>query len=216
MKIFDISVPITTTMPVWPGDPPVDLAQVSAISQGDSANVTRMTMGVHTGTHIDAPKHFIVTGITVDQIPLNKLIGEVVVFEIDPAVAVITEHVLKTHPEILRLAETKKVLFHTRNSMVWKHHPAKFVQDYVGIDTSGAQFLQQFNLDLIGIDYLSIAPFDDTERPHQILLSEGTILLEGLNLSGVPGGVYELFCLPLNIPGCEGAPARAILIDHLG
>ena len=216
MKIIDISVPITTTMPVWPGDPAVDLTQVSAIAQGDSANVTRMTMGVHTGTHIDAPKHFIDSGMTVDQIPLKKLIGEALVIEIDPAVAVITEHFLKTHPQIHLLAETKKALFQTRNSKYWKQNPAIFVPDYVGIDTSGAQFLRQFGLDLIGIDYLSIAPIGETERPHQVLLSDGIIILEGLNLSRVPGGVYNLFCLPLNISGCEGAPARAILIDLLG
>jgi arylformamidase len=214
MKIIDISVAITTTMPVWPGDPPVDLTQVSEIAKGDSANVSRIAMSVHTGTHIDAPKHFIDTGITVDQIPLNYLIGEALVIEIDPQVNVISEHILKSHPKIHLLAEIKKVLFHTRNSSLWKQYPVDFVQNYVGIDTSGARYLQQFSLELIGIDYLSIASYDDTELPHQILLSGGSILLEGLDLSAVPGGVYKLYCLPLNIPGCEGAPARATLVKH--
>ncbi len=214
MKIYDISVPITTSMPVWPGDPSVDLVQVSSIAKGDSANVTRMAMGVHTGTHIDAPKHFIDSGNTVGKIPLQKLIGVALVVEISPETAVIDEAVLKAHPVIEQLKEVNKVLFKTRNSNLWGKIPARFNPDYVAIDTSGAQYLQQFNLDLIGIDYLSIAPYADTEKPHQILLSEECILLEGLNLLGVPGGIYELICLPLNIPGCEGAPARAILIEQ--
>lgn len=213
MKIIDISVPITNTLPVWPGDPSVDLAKVSSITKGDSANVTRITMSVHTGTHIDAPKHFIDSDITVDQIPLKKLIGEVLVIEIDSQFNVISDAVLKTHPEIYQLNQTKKVLFHTRNSRLWKQYPDSFEQKYVGIDTSGARYLQQFNLELIGIDYLSIAPFDDTDLPHQILLSGGSILLEGLDLSDVPGGFYKLYCLPLNILGCEGSPARVILIE---
>jgi arylformamidase len=212
MKIIDISVPITTTMPVWPGDPSIDLVQISSITSGDSANVTRITMSVHTGTHIDAPKHFIESGITIDQIPLDRLMGEVLVIEIDPQVNVISETVLKAHPNIDQLLTTKKVLFHTRNSNLWEQFPDSFEQNFVGIDTSGAHYLQQFNLDLVGIDYLSIAPYDDTELPHQILLSGGSILLEGLDLSDAPGGIYELFCLPLNILGCEGSPARVFLL----
>jgi len=212
MIIYDISVPITTSMPVWPGDPSVDLVQVSSIANGDGANVTRMGMSVHTGTHLDAPKHFIDSGITIDQISLHKLIGKALVVEIGPEVSVINDAVLKAHPEIHNLNDVKKVLFQTRNSHLWSQIPPSFNQDYVGIDTSGAQYLQQFHLDLIGIDYLSIAPYADTEKPHQILLSKECILLEGLNLLGVPGGIYELICLPLNISGCEGAPARAVLL----
>lgn len=214
MNIYDISIPITTVMPVWPGDPPVDLVQVSAIAKGDSANVTRLSMSVHTGTHIDAPKHFFEEGISVDQIPLTKMIGPVLVIEIDPQVNVISEQILKSHPNHALLNEAKKVLFRTRNSNLWSQFPDSFHQNYVGIDASGARYLRDFHLDLIGIDYLSVAPFDETERPHQVLLSDGCILLEGLDLSGVPGGVYEIICLPLNIPACEGAPARVILVDH--
>jgi len=213
MKIFDISVPITTEMPIWPGDPKVETTQISAIANGDIANISTVFMGVHTGTHIDAPKHFIDSGITVEEIPMNKLVGEALVIQIDQNVKVITENVLKTIPAINILEKTKKVLFHTRNSTFWKKYPNQFRQDYVGIDTSGARFLQQFQLDLIGIDYLSIASYEDTELPHQIFLCAGIVLLEGLDLSEVPAGIYQLYCLPLKMSVCEGAPARAILCN---
>ena len=215
MKILDISIPIRSGMPIWPGDPAVTLTQISAIAKGDSANITHLSMGVHTGTHIDAPKHFIDDGETVDQIPLQKLIGKVIVIEIDKHVNVISEQILKSHPSIHRLVEIQKVLFRTRNSWNWNQASESFNINYVGIDSSGARFLSQFRLDLIGIDYLSIASYDDTEIPHKTLLSEGIILLEGLNLFDVPEGIYQLYCLPLTIHGGEGAPARAVLIDRL-
>lgn len=214
MKIHDISIPITPSMPVWPGDPPVDLRQVSGISSGDSANVSRITMGVHCGTHIDAPKHFIDDGKTIDQIPWKKLIGKVLVIEIDSTENVISDRVLKMYPKRSLLESASKVLFRTRNSLLWAEYPHTFREDYVGIDTSGAAYLSQLNLDLIGIDYLSIAPYQETLQPHQILLTGETVLLEGLNLSNVEAGFYDLYCLPLNLPGCEGSPARAILVQQ--
>ena len=216
MKTIDISLSIHPSMPVWPGDPHIDLHQVSTIANGDTSNVSQLTMSVHTGTHIDAPKHFIDSGLTVDQIPLEQLIGEVLVLEIDYDVDIISDHILQSHPNKALLEAATKVLFKTRNSNLWAEKPTVFDKNYVGIDTSGARYLQQLNLDLIGIDYLSIAPFNETSSPHQILLSGGSVLLEGLNLSAVTGGVYELFCLPMNITGCEGAPARVMLIDRLG
>lgn len=213
MKIYDISLPISPTMPVWPGDPPVQLTQVSSISLGDSANVSRIDMGVHCGTHIDAPKHFIDDGITMDKILLEKLVGKVLVIEIDHEENVISDVVLKQHPNRLLLEKASKVIFRTKNSILWNESPTAFRQDYVGINTAGAIYLSQLGLDLIGIDYLSIAPYEETLQPHQILLNSEIVLLEGLNLSGVPGGLYDLYCLPLSLPGCEGSPARAILID---
>jgi len=216
MKIFDISVPITPSMPVWPGDPPVEIQQVADISSGDSANVSWMGMGVHCGTHIDAPKHFIDSGKTIDQIPLEKLIGEVLVMEIDSTENVISERVLTEHPNRDFLETASKLIFRTRNSSLWAAYPHTFQEDYVGINTAGARYLSQFQLDLIGIDYLSIAPYQDTLEPHQILLAHEIVLLEGLNLSEVPGGVYTLYCLPLKIPGCEGSPARVVLVGRSG
>jgi arylformamidase len=214
MKIYDISVPITPDMPVWPGDPAVDLQQVSTISSGESANITHLSMSAHTGTHIDAPKHFLDNGKTIGQIPLEKLVGEVLVMLIDDSVNVISDRVLQSHPAIDQLKSTGKVVFRTRNSSLWRKNPNEFIEDYVGIDKSGAEFLAGLGLDLIGIDYLSIAPFENTLTPHQSLLEEDIVLLEGLDLSNVPAGHYELYCLPLSLPGCEGAPARVILVDR--
>ncbi len=214
MKIYDISLPVSPAMPVWPGDPPVHLTQVSAISLGDSANVSRLKMGVHYGTHIDAPKHFIDDGITIEKIPLEKLVGKVLVMEIYPTESVISDIVLKQHPDRLLLENAAKVIFRTRNSNLWHEYPHTFRKDYVGINTAGAVYLSQLNLDLVGIDYLSIGPYEEMLQPHQILLTHEIVLLEGLNLSGVPAGVYDLYCLPLNLPGCEGSPARAILVEQ--
>ncbi|MBW6465041.1 MAG: cyclase family protein [Brevefilum sp.] len=215
MKIFDISVPITPEMPVWPGDPAVDLQQVSAIASGELANITHISMSVHTGTHIDAPKHFIDSGKTVGQIPLEKLVGEVLLMQMDDSVNVISELALQIHPAFDLLKDSRKVLFRTRNSSLWRTSPNEFRMDYVGIDKSGAEFLAALGLDLIGVDYLSIAPFDETLTPHQTLLTKEIVLLEGLDLSNIPAGIYELYCLPISLPGCEGAPARVILVDRL-
>lgn len=214
MKVYDISLPLSATLPVWPGDPPFELNQVSSMSHGDTANVSQISMSVHCGTHIDAPKHFINSGKTVDQIPIEKLLGDVLVIKIDDAENVISEEVLQAHPQRDLIKHATKVLFSTKNSHLWRRRQHKFEENYVGINASGAQYLERLNFDLIGIDYLSIAPYDDTLTPHNILLAGETVLLEGLNLSGVPAGVYEICCLPLKISGCEGAPARVILIEH--
>ncbi len=213
MNIFDISLPIDANMPVWPGDPSVILRQVSSIDRGDDANVSQIKMSVHTGTHIDAPKHFINNGKTIGQIPLEKLIGDVLVVSIDDEVEVISEEVLQNHPQRSSIENASKILLKTRNSKLLNEHKNDFYEDYVGIDASGAAFLAQLDLDLIGIDYLSIAPFNDTTEPHLILLAKEIVLLEGIDLSNVEPGIYQLFCLPLSILTSEGAPARVILVN---
>lgn len=212
MKIIDISIPITPDLPVWPGDPHVKMRSIGAIADGDEANVTEIHMCVHTGTHIDAPKHYYDDGKSIDQIPMNKIIGKALVVEIDPMINTITDTTLKNHSQWDAIVNARKVLFKTRNSNLWAQNNQTFHQDFVGIDRSGAEILAGIDLDLVGLDFLSIAPFNDSLRPHQLLLSRGVVLLEGVNLMHVQPGVYELFCLPLNIVGCEGSPARAILI----
>lgn len=214
MKIFDISLPIKSEMAHWPGDPPVSLETLSAISNGDNANVTLIQMSVHTGTHIDAPKHFLDHGRTIDQLPLDKLMGETLVMEIPTNEKIISGEVLSNHTEKTLLAKVRRVLFKTTNSQLWMSDPAEFHKDYVAINTEGAEFLANLGLDLVGLDYLSIAPYDETTRPHQILLSKDIILLEGICLEDVQPGIYQMFCLPLNIENIEGAPARAILIQN--
>jgi arylformamidase len=213
-QIHDISLPIEPTMPVWPGDPKVAIRQMSSISQGDHANVSQIRMSVHTGTHIDAPRHFLADGKTVGEIPLEKLIGRALVLEISADIPLITDAVLKTHPKAGLMSEIKKVLFKTQNSRILRDSPHEFIESYVGIDPSGASFLAERGLDLIGIDYFSVAPFNQTLEPHQILLGAAIVLLEGINLLNVEEGIYHLYCLPLNIVESEGAPARAVLIEN--
>lgn len=212
MKIYDISIPIQPNMPIWPGDPPVKLERFSDIEKGSDENITKLQMCVHTGTHIDSPNHFFLEGNTVDHLSFNAFIGEVWVMEISPEVDVISDKVLANHSKTEWLKETKRVLFKTRNSKLWDTPSHNFQKDYVGLDTSGAEFLAKLNFALIGMDYLSIASYGNTRQPHQILLSQNIVLLEGINLSDVPQGTYQLFCAPLLIEGCEGAPARALLM----
>lgn len=213
MRIYDISIPISPSMAVWPGDPPVEIRQLSSIKQGEDANISQISMCVHTGTHIDAPKHFLKDSRSVDKLPLKKLMGEVLVMQFMNGVDVIDEQSLKSHPKLDDLLKCNKVLFKTRNSQNWEDNQNKFTEKYVGLNTSAAAFLAELNLDLIGVDYLSIATYDDSEKPHKILLNKEIVLLEGINLHDVQPGIYNLFCLPLPIVDSDGAPARVILTD---
>ena len=213
MKIFDITLPITNDLPGWPGDTPIDIQQTSRIGDGENANVSKIQFSVHTGTHIDAPLHFIESGISIDKIPVSKLIGQVYVIEIEESINLITAEVLKKHPTRQKWERSKKILFKTRNSSFWKHSSNEFLTDYVGVDTSASEFLAGFNFDLIGIDYLSIAAYQDILKPHQILLRREIVLLEGVNLENISQGFYEIYCLPLLIHDSDGAPARVILVQ---
>ena len=210
-KYYDITVPISQDMLIWPGDPKVTLRQVSSISKGADSNITQLRMSVHTGTHIDAPKHFLDDGNTIDRISLEQLIGPAFVMVLGEEVTLITEETITQHKDFDILSDLKKVLFRTRNSKFWHNDSKTFREDYVGLDHSAAQLLADLKLELVGVDYLSIATFNETEEPHKILLEQGVVLLEGIDLTGVPQGSYELFCLPLLLQGCEGSPARVIL-----
>jgi len=208
-KIFDITVEISESMLVWEGDPGVKVRQVLAIKNGAPYNLTRLYLGVHNGSHVDAPLHFIEDGKSIDQFPLSTMVGPVQVVEIDDHIDLITADVLKTAGIHL---ETKRLLFKTRNSKYWKRQTHNFQKDYCGLTTDGAQFLATLNLQLVGIDYLSISPLSDLEEPHRILMRKDVIILETVNLAGVDPGFYDLYCLPLKLVGCEGAPARVILM----
>ena len=210
-KYYDITVPITSDMLIWPGDPKVTLRQVSSISQGASSNISQLRMSVHTGTHIDAPKHFLDDGNTIDRISLKQLIGPVFVMVFEEEISLITKETITKHKDFDILSDIKKVLFKTRNSRLWHSDSKLFRKDFVGLDHSAAQLLADLGMELVGVDYLSIATFNETEEPHKILLEQGVVLLEGIDLTGVPQGSYELYCLPLLLQGCEGSPARVIL-----
>jgi arylformamidase len=207
MKIYDITVPITPQMPVWPGDSGVSRELVSKISDGDNANVSHLSMGVHTGTHVDAPFHFIEGAPTLEKIPLETFIGRAIVIEI-PDVDLITAAELRSAgiPP-----KTERLLIKTRNSNYWADDEKSFQPDFVALSPDAADWAVSREIRLIGIDYLSIAPFKASRPTHQILLSAGVAILEGIDLSEVVPGEYKLYCLPLKLDQADGAPARVIL-----
>lgn len=208
MKMYDITVPISNTMPVWPGDPQVLVERTKSIGKGNSCNLTSIAMGVHCGTHIDAPLHFIDRGGAVDAIPLEVLNGpcRVVESEAKPLIE-------KRHIEKLGLGGCQRILFKTENSELWKNHAASFNEGFTALGLSAAEYLVEIGVSLVGIDYLSIESFHaEKEHPvHKMLLKNNVVILESVDLSGVQPGEYELVCLPLKIAGAEGAPVRAIL-----
>ena len=207
MAIFDISIGIDESLPLWPGDPELRLQWAANIEQGDSVNLTELSMSIHTGTHIDAPLHFLPKGKPIDSLSLNVFVGEAQVVAIPPDVNLITVDILQDVCEI----NAARILFKTKNSQLWE--TSKFQQDYVALEASAAQWLVDQGVQLVGIDYLSIAPFKDPAPTHEILLSNDVVIVESLDLRSVEPGLYTLICLPLKLVGREAAPARAILMS---
>ncbi len=208
--IYDISVPISEALVVWPGDITVRMEQSSHLARGDVATVTHLEMSAHTGTHVDAPAHFILESDDVASLALDILIGPAVV-----AVYPGDDHVTAEDLAAMAIpAGTTRVLLHTKNSEIWEQEAtaATFQQDFIGITEGGARWLVEHGVRLVGIDYLSAAPFTASVPTHRVLLEADVIILEGINLSGIAAGAYELCCLPLKLVGADGAPARAVLI----
>jgi len=199
MTIYDISLTISPDLPTWPGDPGLELEQFESMDAGAHANVTRISSSVHLGTHVDAPHHFLNDGRTVEDLPLEVLTGPCYVVQLPDGIEAITSEVLD-RTEIT--SEMKRVLFGTRNSHLWAKGESKFQTDLV-----------ERGVQLVGVDYLSVAPYGDSVPTHTILLKAGVVVVEGLNLSKVMRGFYDLYCLPLKLAGSDGAPARAILIQ---
>jgi arylformamidase len=209
MKTYDITLPISPSMPVWPGDPSVVLELVSSMDAGAHDNVSRLACSVHTGTHVDAPHHFLNDHRTVEGLSLDVLIGPAQVIQIPDEIDLITAEILEKAAIPIG---TSRLLLKTRNSRLWERGEEDFVKDFVALSEDGAGWLVSFGVELVGIDYLSIAPFKHSLVAHQVLLEPGIVILEGLDLSAVPPGAYSLYCLPLKLVGSDGAPARAILI----
>jgi arylformamidase len=207
MKIYDISVSLSEDLPVFPGDPPVRIEPVTRLTSGDTANVSRISISTHSGTHLDPPRHFNDHDISVDRIPLPMLIGQALVVEL-PDIKDITGAELGRLP----IRGEERLLLKTANSLLWSS-PA-FCGDYSSLTPDGARFLVDVGVKLVGIDYLSIERLDGDGEVHRILLDNGVVILEGLNLTEVAAGRYELVCLPLKIAGGDGAPARAVLISR--
>lgn len=210
MQTYDVSLTISPDLPVWPGDPNVKLERVGKIENGDNANVSHIDMGVHTGTHVDAPYHFLNdSSITVDKLPLKLLTGRAYVLHLPDEVDVIDRSVLERADIPPR---TRRLLFKTRNSGYWENRTPGFQTNFVAIDGDGAQFLVERGVRLVGVDYLSVAPFKNSRPTHEILLQAGVVIIEGLDLSKISQGRYNLYCLPLKLAGSDGAPARVILV----
>jgi arylformamidase len=210
MKVYDVTLPVRSGMVVWPGDAGVQLLPATRMADGDEHNVSRLTLGVHTGTHVDAPYHFVADGATVEQLPLDVLVGPAVVVHL-PSVAAIAVADL----EALRLPpETRRLLFKTRNSTLWARGEAVFQTDFVALTPDAARWVVDQGIQLVGVDYLSVEDYDSQGYPvHRMLLGAGVVLIEGLDLRAVEPGVYELYCLPLKLVGADGAPARVILVQ---
>lgn len=208
-RIYDISLTIAPGTIIYPGNPGIAITAQQAIARGDGANVSAISLGSHTGTHVDAPKHFDDTASGVDEIMIERLIGLASVIEFDDSVRSIGRAEL----ERVRLRDAKRVLFKTRNSGLL--HEREFTSDYTFLAPDGAELLVEWGVDLVGIDYLSIEQFKSGHhRTHRILLGRGVVILEGLDLSAVAPGEYELLCLPLRLAALDGAPARAVLRER--
>ena len=206
MPIYDISVPLSAELPVYPGDPVIEIRDSLMLAKGDPANVSSLNFGAHTGTHVDAPAHFIESAKKVESLALDVLIGEAEVVEVPGDKRVIDAEFVKTR--------STRVLFKTRNSTFWGGDFADFRTDFTYLDLAAAKKLVEQGVKLVGIDYLSVEKFGSPEHEvHRALLSHEVIILEGLNLTDVPPGKYELICLPLRLRSNlgDGAPARAVL-----
>jgi arylformamidase len=205
MRLIDVSVPLDAQLPTYPHNTPFSLEPLKRIARGDSSNVSTLHMSAHTGTHVDAPRHFFDAGAGTESLALELLMGRARVIEIDSRAGIAAEDLAP-----IDLSDDIRVLIKTHNSRLWGS--PEFHEDYVGITDSGAKHLVEHGIKVVGVDYLSVEKFHTPGAPaHHVLLGAGTIVIEGLNLRDVEPGVYEMFCLPLRIVGSDGAPARVVL-----
>jgi len=210
MRLIDISMPLHPGMVQWPDDPPVRIRHPLHLAKGDPVTLTSLAMCAHAGTHVDAPSHFICGGRALASLPLDVLVG--------PAVVVDARGYRLLDPAALeRMAITgsaPRVLLRTDNSERGLARDTAFHGDYASLSADGASWLVTRGVRLVGIDYLSVGPIRGGVETHKVLLGSGVIVVEGLCLEHVVPGAYYLVCLPLLIEDVEGAPARAVLIDH--
>lgn len=208
MRYQDVSVSLSESTPVWPGDEPFRRLETASLGDGDGCNVSALSMSAHTGTHVDAPFHFIQHGIKVDEIPLDTLVGAAWVCVVPDSIQVVTVDLLEAEgiPE-----GTLRLLLATSNSALWASQGGQMIEDYVSLSEDAAGWLVGRGVLLVGIDYLSVDPFFSDHPSHTLLLSAGIVIVEALDLRGVPSGPCRLWCLPLRVVGGDGAPARAVL-----
>lgn len=209
MRVFDISVPLTAGLATWEDEEGPVLETLCDLASGDRFTLTCFSMGSHAGTHVDAPAHYIAGDAGVESLPLEALVGP----------ALVVEHRGATHVTARDLATLgvdgshSRVLIKTANGRLWED--TRFHTDFIALTADAARYVVERGLQLIGIDYLSIAPYDDPDEVHQVLLGAGLVALEGVDLREVPVGEYFLVCAPLRLVGAEGAPARVFLIADM-
>jgi arylformamidase len=207
MPIYDLSVPLSSELPTYPGDPEIQISAWSSLDNGGAANVSALNFGAHTGTHVDAPAHFLQGAKKVEALPLDVLIGAAQVIQVPDDCLSVDEEFVSANCA----PGTIRVLFKTRNSALWT---SEFETNFTYLELTAAKRLVDLGVKLVGIDYLSIEKFGSKDHAvHRAFLAHDVIILEGLNLSGVPAGKYELICLPLRLHSKlgDGAPARAVL-----
>jgi arylformamidase len=205
MPLIDVTVPLDTQLPTYPHNTPFTLEAIKRLARGDSSNVSTLHMSAHSGTHVDAPRHFFDAGAGTEALSLDLLIGPTRVIEISSLTGVTAQDL-----RAVNLDDAVRLLIKTHNSQLWGS--PTFVTDYVGVTESGAKYLVERGVKVVGVDYLSVEKFKTPGAPaHHVLLGAGTIVIEGLNLRDVEPGVYDMYCLPLRIVGADGAPARVVL-----
>jgi arylformamidase len=205
MKLIDVSVPLDSNLATYPGNTPFSLEAIKRIARGDSSNVSSLHLSAHAGTHVDAPRHFFDDGTGTESLALELLCGRTRVVELTTRKGVTAEDLAG-----FDLTEDVRLLLKTQNSRLWGS--PEFHPDFIGVTESGARFLVDRGVKVIGVDYLSVEQYKTPGAPaHHVLLGAGIIVIEGLNLRDVEPGTYEMFCLPLPVVGSDGAPARVIL-----
>lgn len=205
MKLIDVTVPLDAALPTYPGNTPFSIEATKRIARGDGSNVSTLHMSAHTGTHVDAPRHFFDDAAGTEELPLEMLLGRARVVEIASRKGITPQDFADVD-----LSEDVRLLLKTPNSRLWGS--PEFHADFVGVTGAAAKFLVERGVKVLGVDYLSVEMFKTPGAPaHHVLLGGGTIVIEGLNLRDVEPGTYDMMCLPLRIVGCDGAPARVVL-----
>jgi len=209
MRYYDISLNLSAETVRWITSPPFELHERRRMSRGDHNNSSAVNMSVHSGTHVDAPFHFVAEGAAIDSLPLELFIGPALVRAVDA-----DRYITEEHVSAIDLEGETRILFKTRNSALL--HRSAYDPDFVAFSVEAARALVARGVKLVGLDYLSVAHGDEQVPVHRAFLDHGVALLEGVDLSEVEPGRYELICFPIRLRGLDGAPCRAVLRDLNG